>query len=149
MPYRAYLPAETWGWLLFKLTLGIGWSLSMMLVTPPSIAENVSRTSLSIWTISTLVGALLSIVGMFMAASGKERRALRGLSVECVGIVLFAGGPVQYLFLQLGFITTEPANRIALAFFAAAMIVAIGIRGMQVGRAFYREATSPFKSDET
>lgn len=145
--FRSPLTLEKWGWLLFKIVLGFGWTTLMLFATPASISENVSQGRLSIWTIGTAIGALVSILGMLMATSTKPKRALRGLTVELVGILLFAGGPVQYLGLQLGFLTTQFESRAALAAFAAAMLIAISIRALQVARDFHKEATSPFKGD--
>lgn len=144
-PVPFSLTIETWGWLLFKVVLGLGWTHAMLFVTPVSIAENVSYLSLLVWTVGTMVGAVLSITGMLLGSSCKPRRALQGLTIELIGIVLFAGGPVQYLFLQIAFMTENFQTRYALAWFAGAMLLAIGMRALHVGRLFYKEATDPFK----
>lgn len=143
--FRSPLTVEKWMWLLFKLVLGFAWTSMMLFATPDSISANVSFGRLSIWTVGTALGALVSLVGMLMATSSRPKRALRGLTVELVGILFFAGGPVQYLGLQLGFLTTEFEARAALACFVAAMLIAIAIRAQQVIRDFHREATSAWK----
>ena len=131
-----------WGWLLFKLVLGFGWTHAMLLFTPASLSTNLSPTAVGIWTIGTALGAFVSLVGMAFASSDVVRQARLGLAVEIVGIILLAGGPLQYLLIQVGFITTDFAARYALAWFAAAMLVAVGIRLFDVVRRL-RRATTP------
>ncbi|HEY8588652.1 MAG TPA: hypothetical protein VIL55_03760 [Naasia sp.] len=143
------LPLDTWGWVLFKLVLGFGWTHAMLLVTPRVIADQVTVTSLLLWTVGTAIGAIVSLTGLLVSVFAHERRAqLTGLSVELVGIVLFAGGPLQYLFVQIGLSQTDFLNRYALCWFAASMLSAIGVRLLIVGRLFLREAKKKSPRDE-
>lgn len=129
--------SEQGAWVVFKLFLGVGWPIAMFFSTPASIAGAVGVDSINIWTIGTLVGGIVSIVGMIVSTSHTRRTALTGFHVELIGIALLAGGPVQYLLLQIGFLATPDkfGDRIALAFFAAAMVAAISARGVGVIRA--------------
>lgn len=140
--------AELVGWMLFKVVLGLGWTHAMLLVTPASIAAATTPALIALFTVGTAVGAAVSMVGMILSLSRRERKALIGLSVELAGLVLFAGGPLQYLFIQLSLVgsTAEDfVNRYSLCYFAAGMMIAISIRVIQVARLFHREATNPFK----
>lgn len=125
--------AETIGWLLLKLTLGFGWTHAMLFVTPDSIAQATDSANVVVWTVMTAVGALVSIIGMGIAHRVKGQAVL-GYTIEFVGIVLFAGGPLQYLLVQVGFWSDPDAfrQRYALGWFALAMCISVGIRGLQV-----------------
>lgn len=134
-----------WGWLVFKIVLGLGWTHAMFLSTPQSIASEISVEALLIWVVGTSIGAIISLVGMLMSVSTNRRKSLRGLTVELIGIVLFAGGPFQYLAIQLSFFPDRFTERYALAWFAFAMLTAIGVRFVDVGGKFIKEAFDPNK----
>lgn len=129
--------SEQSAWVVFKLFLGVGWPIAMFFSTPASIAGAVQSGSINIWTVGTLVGGIVSIVGMIVSTSHTRKTALNGFHVELIGIALLAGGPVQYMLLQIGFLTSPDkfGDRIALAIFAAAMVAAITARAVGVIRA--------------
>lgn len=127
------------GWLHFKIALGIGWTTAMLFSTPYSIDAEVSRTSIQVWTIGTCVGAIASIIGMFMTLAMKRKTALVGLHVEFIGLMLFAGGPIQYFLVQLSLLSSDPDSRIAIAWFAYSMLAAILARMSIVGSRIFRE----------
>lgn len=137
---RSRLPADQWGWLVFKLFLGFGWTHAMFVFTPTSIADNLNPVAIAVWTGGTALGAAVSIVGMFLATSPHLPRVRLGLAIEIVGIIFLAGGPLQYLGVQVGFITADNFDqRYALAWFAAAMLVPlIGVRLVDVVRRLVR-----------
>lgn len=144
MLFRRLTPV-LWGWLIFKIVLGLGWTHAMFLFTPTSIADEISIESQTLWIVGTALGAIISLVGMLMSVSTNRRRSLQGLTVELIGIVLFAGGPFQYLAIQLSFFPDRFTERYALAWFALAMLTAIGVRFIDVGGKFIKEAFDPKK----
>lgn len=135
-PPRRNWNAESVIWALFKLVMGVSWPIAMTLSTPASIAGAVHADTLNVWTLGTLAGGLVSLAGIWLSTSTKLRTALTGFKVELVGLVLLAGGPLQYLGVQVGFFVTAEGlgNRIALALFALGMVLAISARGAGVLR---------------
>lgn len=126
-------------WMMFKIMLGIGWTHAMFLVTPASIASAVSANSVNLWTLGTALGAMVSILSMVISLSENPRRSVWGYNIELLGIILLAGGPAQYMGVQVGFLIADwqeafSAGRYPLAWFAASMLVPITIRARQIVR---------------
>lgn len=131
-PLLRRVRARTWAWLHFKLALGIGWTHAMLFVTPASISEAADRTAVLLWLIPTFAGAVVSIVGMFGEYSLDARMKQAATSVELFGLALFAGGPFQYLLVQVSLWPEQFDARYALAWFAYAMVAAIAARIVSV-----------------
>lgn len=130
----------------FYLALGIGWGHAMLLFTPQSLQAALNGSSVIWWTVGTLIGGVAAAAGIVMKISANRRRQLQGLSVEMVGIVALAGGPLQYMLIQIGFwFEGQFTDRYALAWFAYAMLAALLIRAASVVPEFFAEATDERK----
>lgn len=139
MPLRwRDVPLDTWTWAVFKVILGFGWTHAMLFVTPESLRSALSEGAVAWWTVGTMLGAIVSLAGMVLTMAAAPCRARLGLAIEIVGIVLLAGGPLQYLGIQVGILTTDFENRYALAWFALAMVWVIMIRLAAVLAQFVR-----------
>ena len=129
-----------WAWIHAKLALGIGWGTAILFVTPESITGSVNADSVGVWALGTMLGAIVSIVGLFMTLSYSKDTRLSGLFTEGVGIVLLAGGPLQYCFVQIGFIIDgEFAQRYALAWFAYSMLAFVLVRILMIAPEMIRQ----------
>jgi uncharacterized transporter YbjL len=117
-----------WAWLNFKLALGIGWSTGILFVTPQLIQETNSQTNLQVWSYGTVLGTLISIVGLFMSEATNYKIKDRGYRIELIGVALFAGGPLQYWIIQLTFVAEDFQARYTLGWFAYAMLSAVLVR---------------------
>lgn len=118
-----------WAWIHFKLALGLGWGTAVLFVTAPSIRETISEQSIQLWSIGTVIGGLISIVGIVVTVSRNEMWQIRGLGAETIGLVLLAGGPFQYLLIQVAYLVNGQFDqRYQLAWFAYSMLAAIIVR---------------------
>lgn len=100
------LTLQHWGWLAFKMTLGVLWPLSILDTVPPALIDSLG------WVIylvcfSTLTGASVSMVGLVMSAQ-RGVAAVIGLTVELVGLSLMLVGPIanaltQFMLAGVGF----------------------------------------------
>lgn len=131
----------------FYLALGIGWGHAMLWFTPTSLSSNVTPGGITAWAVMTMIGGLVASTGLFLKSRRNRRLQLRGLSIEFVGVVLLAGGPFQYLAIQVGFwIDGQFAARYALAWFAYAMLASLFVRFATVVPDFIAEATDERKA---
>lgn len=118
-----------WAWIHAFLALGVGWGTAMIFSPPPSYHGFVEAASIFLMGLSTLIGGLVSVVGMIMTLVDRRKIAITGLWVELVGAVLLTGGPLQYLGLQIGYIADgQTDSRYALAWFSYAMIAFMLVR---------------------
>lgn len=146
--YFKRLTPRHWSWIHFKFALGIGWGSAMFLVPPDSLTIALTNDSLAVWSIGTMIGGIVSIVGIFMTVSLSDKWKMRGLGTEIVGLILLGGGPLQYCLIQIGFlIEGSLTNRYALAWFAYAMIAAIIARGVQIVPTFVRQIVTVRRDD--
>jgi glucose uptake protein GlcU len=118
------LAPHQWAWLHFKLAVGLGWGHAILFVTPQIITDTTTESSIRVWAYGTIIGAIVSIVGLFMSTSSNRKRKARGTHIEVVGVVLFAGGPLQYFILQVTFLPGDFEGRYALMWFAYGMLSA-------------------------
>jgi hypothetical protein len=139
--YLRRMSLETLGWLLFKITLGVGWASGMLFVTPESLSTVLSPGNVGLWAVGCMIGAIVSICGMLLILSKCWRTRRIGYTTELIGIVLFAGGPLQYFLIQLAYITTDFQSRYTIAWFSLAMLVVMLIRILIVAGTFVREVT--------
>lgn len=131
----------------FYLSLGVGWGHAMLFFTPQSLSSNLASDGIAVWTLMTMAGGLIAAAGLAMKAGRTRRMQLRGLSIEFVGVFLLAGGPLQYMSIQIGFwIDGQFADRYALAWFAWAMLAALLVRMATVIPDFIAEATDDRKA---
>lgn len=131
----------------FYLALGVGWGHAMLLFTPQSLSSNLASDGITVWTVTTMLGGIIAATGLVMKAGRIRRLQLRGLSVEFVGVFLLAGGPFQYMTIQIGFwIDGQFEERYALAWFAWAMVAALIVRIATVVPDFITEATDERKA---
>jgi hypothetical protein len=115
------------GWIVFKASL-MAWALVMFLVPPIILNDQLDTLLLGLWTGLTFLGAGTSIVGLVMGGT-------RGAVVEMTGLPVMAVGPLVYFFAQFSLMTSQEdgvQNRLALLFFAFAMLAAVAARIVEV-----------------
>lgn len=140
--------AKQWAWLHFKIALGGFWSTAMFFVTPTVLKEGLPTTSILLWTIGTMIGMVISVVGMFMSMTRSRRLQLIGLTIEFVGLMLFMGGPIQYFSIQASQLGINFQDRFALACFAYAMVAAVLVRVIEVVSILLKNAATHLEDDE-
>lgn len=85
------LTVRHWGWLIFKVILGVLWPISVLVTSPPTLVHSLGWI-VGLIAITTLTGGLTSIVGLIMSAQ-TGAKAVIGLTIELVGLHLFIIGP--------------------------------------------------------
>jgi hypothetical protein len=141
-PFLRRLRLRHWGWVHAKIALGLGWTHAMLLSPPESYQDQVSQFTLVTWTMSTAVGAIVSLVGLFLTFHLRRAVASWGLTLEVIGLALFAGGPFQYMLIQIGFaVDGNFADRYALIWFAYSMLAFIIARAAIIVPGWVEEAT--------
>lgn len=128
-----------WAYLHFKLAIGVAWPATLWAVTPTVLHDALKMQMVGLMCLTTLLGALLSIVGLVMTAQRGRVRTI-GVSVELAGIALLSSGPLAYFLSQttLAF-SGNGHERAALAVFSYAMLAAIVCRLIMLIPWFIRE----------
>lgn len=115
---------------LHAKTAGAGWAVALFLLTPSVVAASLGTVLVWIMTSFVLIGAVVSSVGLVLAARHPEsdptrlrgdlRRSLLGLGVELVGIVLMIVGVLLYCVTQgvLAAVLPTGIDRVALTVFS-------------------------------
>ena len=121
-----HLTPVDWVFVNFKVALGIMWPVFYF--SGDSVRPaGTGGLFLWLWCTFTVVGFLVSLAGLIMAAQPKRFR-IPGRQVEIAGIWLFLGGPVCYGILQFGLLmeTHNPIRgaQVALAYALTAALVA-------------------------
>ena len=120
---------EKLGWLHFKLALA-GWALAMMLIPPVPVIAAIGTALHLVWTITTLVGAVISSTGLILSFRPKYYKV--SLTVELGGLYILLVGPMIYLGTQITLLVDGLPHsftpRLALTVFAYAMVAAVGAR---------------------
>ncbi len=129
--------AVDWAQLHAKIA-GAAWPIVFFVITPQRVSDSLGSVLIWVMTASTFVGALVSIVGLVMAARHPDeesaelrrtlRRTLRGLAIELLGIAGMLLGIALY-FLTQAVLSFGPDGdqRVALTvfvYFTGAMLVA-------------------------
>lgn len=115
---------------LHSKAAGAAWAIAFFLLTPSVLAASLGTVLVWIMSAFVLVGALVSSTGLVIAARDHEtdptvlrtdlRRAMFGLGVEVVGLVLIIFGVLLYFATQgiLSFVLPNGVDRAALTVFA-------------------------------
>ncbi len=82
---------QDWAWVHFKFALGIAWPLLTLAALPPSV-NTIQQGVVYAWFGLTIVGAILSIVGIIMSAQPGKAGVL-GIPIELAGLVFLFAGP--------------------------------------------------------
>uniref|UniRef100_A0AAU6R666 Membrane protein n=1 Tax=Micrococcus phage Kurnik TaxID=3092208 RepID=A0AAU6R666_9CAUD len=129
------------GWLNFKLSLA-AWALVLMFIPPAPVVGAVGYTIHLIWTGMALVGALTSAVGITISFWPQHAMKV-GVPIELTGLALMIVGPLIYFTTQLNLAFSDLPDsfqsRIALVFYAWAMVCAVIARLCAVIPRFHRE----------
>lgn len=131
---RARVPLRHWAWIHAFLALGLGWGHSIVLFPPSAFDDVVDQSLIFRMGILSALGAIVSVIGLMLTRSLHPRRVHKGLWIELVGVALLAGGPLQYLGLQIGFLVDDISEsggfdqRYALSWFAYSMVAFVAIR---------------------
>lgn len=131
-PFREWLstvPLRYWANIFAFASLGLGWGHAITFQPPPNYKGYVDASSIFLMGILTMMGGIIAIIGMLMTTARRRPTKYTGLWVEFVGTVLLAGGPLQYLGLQIGYlIDGQWDQRYALAWFAESMLAFMIVR---------------------
>lgn len=126
---RARVGLRQWAHIHAFLVLGLGWGHAIALFPPESYVGPVDLSLVVRMGALTAFGSIIAVTGMIMNRSLSITTAHRGLWVELVGTFLLAGGPLQYLGIQIGFLIQGPFDaRYALVWFSYAMLAFMMIR---------------------
>lgn len=143
---RALRPAH-WGWLNFKLVIGLAWPVLVLLAMPPAPAEVLGHV-FGLAGLVTVIGTVISVIGLLMTAQPDSSVRTIGLSIELVGISFVAALPLTYAIAQVVlFVSGDPdgLSRIAIAILAWASVSALAARALTLIPAWRQEAVDPTK----
>lgn len=150
-PLRTFfgrLNLQHWAWINFKLSLGVAWAFAMLSSTPDTIVSALSPEVIPFWTVPTIIGSLISVVGMLMYAQPPSRVKTIGVSIEFAGLCFFAIGPLVYFITRIALASTTPDNQgVPLMIFAYSMLSVILFRFIVVVPRVWFEAHDPRKVD--
>jgi hypothetical protein len=121
MKYLKRLTLVHWAWMHAKVALGV-WAVLLYTFTPERVNLALGWVLIGSVTLVTLVGAVVSIVGLVMSVQ-LGRVALAGLTIELSGLYfMLLGGAFPYLVTQFSLaFGSAGSDRIALTAFAYAM----------------------------
>ncbi|MCC3277541.1 hypothetical protein LJ753_16880 [Arthrobacter sp. zg-Y20] len=124
-----HLDRVDWAFVIVKVSLGIMWPVFYF--SGDSVRPaGTGGLFLWLWCAFTVVGFVVSLSGLIMAAQPRRFR-IPGRQIEIAGIWLFAGGPVCYGIIQSGlWVSTGDALR------GAQVSLAIGLTASLVARVF-------------
>lgn len=106
---------KLWAWIHFKVALGIVLPILILIGSRGGSAADDSDgdgllTSFIVlwWVVASLVGAVVSIAGIFMGAH--PRTARRGIAIELSGLYFLLSGPIVavLVFMYLVFLLGQP-----------------------------------------
>lgn len=128
------------GWLNFKVVIAT-WSVAQMVFPPAPILAAIGSMHI-VWTVATLLGSLVSIVGLLLTFHYQYRKLATVL--ELCGLIFMAFGTFVYFATQLTLLTQGPLEetlntRLALAIFAWGMFAAVIARMLAVIPRFHKE----------
>lgn len=127
-----------WAYIHFKLAVGIAWPVALFLFTPAVVNDALQRSIITAMSGVTVVGGLMSIVGLVMTAQRGNVRTI-GISIELAGIALLSSGPLAY-FLTQATLAVNDQDRVALSVFCYAMLAALICRVVMLLPWFIRTA---------
>lgn len=133
-----------WAYIHFKLAIGVAWPIALWVFTPAVVNDALQRTIISAMSGVTIVGGIMSVVGLVMTAQRGKVRTI-GVSIELAGIALLSSGPLAY-FLTQATLALDNTDRVALAFFSYAMLAALICRLVMLLPWFIREAQADGKA---
>ena len=133
-----------WAYIHFKLAIGVAWPVALWVFTPAAVNDALQRTIISTMSGVTIIGGVMSIVGLVMTAQRGKVRTI-GVSIELAGIALLSSGPLAY-FLTQATLALDNSDRVALAFFCYAMLAALICRLVMLLPWFIREAQTDGKA---
>lgn len=123
------LTIRYWAWIIAFLIVGFGWGSAIWIQPPPSYKGTIDLYSFFVMGLGANLGAVVTITGMIMTRALLRRIAVLGLWIELVGTVLLAGGPLQYLGLQIGYLVDgQWDQRYALAWFSLSLFAFVSVR---------------------
>jgi len=126
------LRPDHWAWLHAKAALVV-WSVLFFLYIPNKLSNVLGVTIGGLISLITLIGVLISVVGLFASLSKYTVKASRGTSLELSGLWLAISGPIAYLVVQF-YLTfgIEGDQRIALVAFSYTLCAFMLVRIVSV-----------------
>lgn len=129
-----------WAYIHFKLALGVAWPITLWALTPTVVNEALQRAIVTTMASVTVIGGLMSVVGLIMTAQRGKARTI-GVSIELAGIALLSSGPLAYFLTQATLaMGAGGEQRTALAVYAYAMLAALICRLVMLLPWFIRES---------
>lgn len=127
--WASNIPRHYWAWSVAFLTLGVGWGHAIAIYPPASYEGLVDVSAVFRMGLTTGLGGLVATIFLFQSRSRNNNRRITALWLELVGLILLAGGPLQYAAVQIGFLVDGSfKDRYALAWFAISMMAFLGVR---------------------
>lgn len=106
-------------WCLIIAVIGVWWPLYVLVTPPTFIQGNVDPVIMTICMIVAVTGGFLSILG-YLSSQQSEKVGVIGVSIELVGVILAAVGPVSYIASFVSALSSGNVN------FGSALILAVG-----------------------
>lgn len=119
---------DHWAWMHAKVALLV-WAILFLAFTPTKVSAALDIILASSISFTTIIGVVISIVGLFQAMSLNIEKAKRGTNLELAGLWVALIGPVSYFATQF-FLSFGPDGdqRIALTAFAYAVSSFVYVR---------------------
>jgi hypothetical protein len=129
-----------WAFINFKVALGLVWTSAYFQSRTAARPEGADNgLFLGVWALTTIVGFLISITGLFMAAQGEHWKML-GYRIEISGLWLFGAGPGVYAIIMAWMMFTNPEQiRLAQISLCYALCAAVAARILIVRQGAIRE----------
>jgi len=123
------MPHHYWSWAAAFMVLGFGWGHAIAIYPPSSYNGLVDLSTVFRMGVTTALGGLVATLSLFLSRSRRNNTRITALWLELVGLILLAGGPLQYFSIQVGYLVDGKfADRYALAWFAASMLMFLFVR---------------------
>jgi hypothetical protein len=143
------VPLRNWSWVYFKFSIAL-WTVVLALNTPKAVSDTAQAIFVVSYLGATTLGAVISVVGMVIAAQPTKRWYMPvGTGIELGGILFMFIGPLCYAATQVAIILDGAADsdgRIHLIFLSHALVAALMVRLVVIGPRFVREVKLPRKS---
>ncbi len=125
-PFYKKLRPDHWAWLHAKLAIVV-WAISFYFFTPHSINIVLHYTLATLISVFTIVGLLISVVGLCMALSSSLNRARRGTNLEIAGLWISLTGPLSFfltlLYIEIGTGQNQLTPFVALGYVAFSVLL--------------------------
>lgn len=139
------LSVRHWAWIHVMVAFTL-WAIFLQLYTPIGVYATLQEPLVTLWTTTAALGGVVALLGLVLSVSAHARTRVISVSVELVGLILAAVGPLTYTITQLSLLFTETLEaRLALTMLAYFTLSVILYRIIIVIPRFRKEAVDARK----